>query len=631
MGLAASKNVYDEHFGFSDLPFSISPNPRFVYDNPFYREAFATLCYGIEARKGFIVVTGEVGTGKTTLLRAVMHNLESTVHTAFIFNPKLTFSQLLRSIFNDLGITESSQDRLTLITKLNNYLLEQLKKDHVVAILIDEAQDLSDDLLEEIRLLSNLETDSGRLIQIVLMGQPELEQRLEQPHLRQLKQRIALRCRLTPLPKSEVGSYINYRLKKAGYQGKEIFEAKAIEKISLNSQGIPRIVNVICDNALLIAYASSKKKVSAEIVEEVARDLQLTAPGTDRVANSETEYQGRRGRDERWNEIPHDDPETQETRRARFGDFSIEERPRKLNPKRRPKGLRIATLLVLLTISIGAALYAQQNPEVVTDIVMKAEDYSTQGKIYASQLAETMDPHFQRTRDSVFDATANIGSYFQQSRNYLVERMQDHFPQTKDYLSGLAVKTESFIIAQWENLKAVNLIPTSEDRRTSQPESDFLENHSAPAADEMGLLDERLNPLELNENAAQIPDAKTIPEGQPPKTPPTPMKEETRPVEPPEKQSIEPRAAAPEKDPAQISREIAPKREQPAFLGNFEVVQESFLRDKPESNSAVTILPPGTRVRVEGKEGDYLRVRSLSDPGLRGYMHREDAFFERVR
>lgn len=631
MDFAASKNVYDEHFGFSDLPFSISPNPRFVYDNPFYREAFATLCYGIEARKGFIVVTGEVGTGKTTLLRAVMHNLESTVHTAFIFNPKLTFSQLLRSIFNDLGITESSQDRLTLITKLNNYLLEQLKKDHVVAILIDEAQDLSDDLLEEIRLLSNLETDSGRLIQIVLMGQPELEQRLEQPHLRQLKQRISLRCRLTPLPKSEVGSYINYRLKKAGYQGKEIFEAKAIEKISLNSQGIPRIVNVICDNALLIAYASSKKKVSAEIVEEVARDLQLTAPSTDRVINSQMGYHGRRGGVERWNEIPDDDSETQEIQRNKFGDFSIEARPPKLYPKRRAKKLRIGTLLILLTLSIGALLYAQQNPEVVTDIVMKAEDYSKQGKIYASQLAETMDPHLQRTRDSVFNATANIGNYFQQSRNYLAEKMQDHFPQTKEYLSSLAVKAQDLIIAQWENLKAANLIPASEDKRTSQPQSDFPENHSAPAADETGLLDERLNPLELEENAAQIPDTKTIPEAQPSKTPPTPMKEETRPVEPPEKQSVEPRTEAPKKDPAQISREVAPKREQPALVGNFEVVQESFLRDKPESNSAVTILPPGTRVRVEGKEGDYLRVRSLSDPGIRGYMHREDAFFERVR
>src|SRR5262245_16403231 len=628
MGFAASKNVYDEHFGFSDLPFSISPNPRFVYDNPFYREAFATLCYGIEARKGFIVVTGEVGTGKTTLLRAVMHNLESTVHTAFIFNPKLNFSQLLRSIFNDLGITESSQDRLTLITKLNNYLLEQLKKNHVVAILIDEAQDLSDDLLEEIRLLSNLETDSGRLIQIVLMGQPELEERLERPHLRQLKQRIALRCRLTPLPKNEVGSYINYRLKKAGYQGKEIFEAKAVERISLNSQGIPRIVNVICDNALLIAYASSKKKVSAEMVEEVARDLQLTVPCTDRVTSPQIE---RRGRVEGWNEIPDDHPETQETQREQFGDFSIEERPRKLYPKRRAKRLRIGTLLGLLIISIGAALYAQQNPEVVTDIVMKAEDYSTQGKIYASQLAETMDPHFQRSRDFVTDATANIRNYFQQSKNYLAERMQDNFPQTKEYLSSLAVKAEDLIIAQWENLKAVNLIPTSEDKRTSQPENDFLENHPRPATDETGLLDEHLNPLELNEKAAQIPDANTVPEPQPLKTPATPMKEETGPAEPPEKQSVERRTKAPEKDPAQISRDVAPKREQPALVGNFEVVQESFLRDKPESNSAVTILPPGTQVRVEGKEGDYLRVRSLTDPGLRGYMHREDAFFERIR
>src|SRR5262249_27728235 len=349
-----------------------------------------------------------------TLLRAVMHNLESTVHTAFIFNPKLTFSQLLRSILNDLGITESSQDRLTLITKLNNYLLEQLEKDQVVAILIDEAQDLSDDLLEEIRLLSNLETDSGRLIQIVLMGQPELEQRLEQPHLRQLKQRIALRCRLSPLPKSEVGSYINYRLKTAGYQGKEIFEAQAIEKISLNSQGIPRIVNVICDNALLIAYASSKKKVSAEIVEEVARDLQLTAPGTDRVANSETEYQGRRGRDERWRKIPHDDPETKGRQHARFGDFSIEQRTRKLSTTRRPKGLRISRLLGLITTSIAAILYAKQLPAVVATMVMKSVDYSTKDNIYASQLAETMDANFHRTRDSVFDPTANIGSYFQQ-------------------------------------------------------------------------------------------------------------------------------------------------------------------------------------------------------------------------
>ena len=178
MGLSVSNNLYEKHFGFSDFPFSITPNPRFSYDNSLYREAFATLRYGIEARKGFIVITGEVGTGKTTLLKAVMQSVESTVHTAFIFNPKLSFSQLVRSILTDLGIAYSSQDRFTLMAKLNDYLIEQSKRNHIVAILIDEAQDLSDELLEEIRLLSNLETDSSRLIQIVLMGQPELSKGL---------------------------------------------------------------------------------------------------------------------------------------------------------------------------------------------------------------------------------------------------------------------------------------------------------------------------------------------------------------------------------------------------------------------------------------------------------------------
>src|SRR6266496_4536285 len=238
--------MYTEHFGFSDVPFSVTPDPRFFYANPLYHEAFASLRYGIESRKGFVVITGEVGTGKTTLLKIFMHSVESTIHTAFIFNPKLSFTELLRFILNDLGISNSAEDRLTLMGRLNDYLIEQLKKDHIVALLVDEAQDLSDELLEELRLLSNLESDRSRLIQVVLMGQPEFERRLDQPELRQLKQRIALRCRLTPLPSDEVGSYINYRLKTAGYQGKELFEAKAVERISLHSQGIPRLINVIC-------------------------------------------------------------------------------------------------------------------------------------------------------------------------------------------------------------------------------------------------------------------------------------------------------------------------------------------------------------------------------------------------
>ena len=268
--------MYENHFGFAELPFSVSPDPRFFYSNPVYREALVTLHYGIEARKGFVIISGEAGTGKTTLLRMLMHNLDSAIHTAFVFNPRLTFTALLRFILSDLGVTSSAKDRLKLTEQLNSHLIEQLKKGHTVALLVDEAQALSDEILEELRLLSNLETDQEKLIQIVLMGQPELESKLDQPKLRQLKQRVTLRCRLLPLTENEVGLYIGSRVKTAGYEGKELFVPEAVQKITHYSNGIPRLINVVCDNALVIASAASKKQVSAEMIDEVAHDLKLT-------------------------------------------------------------------------------------------------------------------------------------------------------------------------------------------------------------------------------------------------------------------------------------------------------------------------------------------------------------------
>jgi general secretion pathway protein A len=267
--------MYDKHFGFTEPPFSVTPDPRFLYNSQLYQEAFAVLRYGIEARKGFIVITGEAGTGKTTLLRMLMHSLSSNVHTAFIFNPRLRFTELLRTMLNDLGITVAADDRLTMMGRLNDYLIEQVKGGEVVAVLIDEAQDLSDEMLEELRLLSNLETDKEKLLQIVLMGQPELEWKLDRPELRQLKQRVAMRGRLLPLSRHDVGLYIASRLKTAGYGGKELFAPGVVDKIARYSRGIPRIINVICDNALLTAYAASSKQVSAAMIEEVARDLRL--------------------------------------------------------------------------------------------------------------------------------------------------------------------------------------------------------------------------------------------------------------------------------------------------------------------------------------------------------------------
>jgi len=341
--------MYGKHFGLVELPFSVTPDPRFSYTNSLYREAFATLRYGIEARKGFIVITGEAGTGKTTLLRRLMRTVEATVHTAFIFNTHLDFTELLRLVLNELGVAPSAQDRLTLMAHLNDYLIEQLHKDHIVSLLVDEAQDLSDEMLEELRLLSNLETDRAKLIQIVLMGQPELEQKLDQPELRQLKQRVAVRCRLAPLRSDEVAPYINSRLQTVGYKGKELFDLGSVQKIALYSKGIPRLINVICDNALLIAYATSQSKVSAKIIDEVARDLQLVEPTPVKVTEERKPASGQaRYDDERWRSEVEEFPAT------------LKQPSRQSHHKRSWAGVAIAVVLAVIVLA-GTVLYSQQS------------------------------------------------------------------------------------------------------------------------------------------------------------------------------------------------------------------------------------------------------------------------------
>jgi general secretion pathway protein A len=269
--------MYNSYFGFSVSPFRVTPDPSLFYSNPVYEEAYANLRYGIEAKKGFIVITGEVGTGKTTLLRKLMtHTSEGIIHTVYVFNTYLNFTELLQVIHYDLGLGQKEANKIKLLQELNDFLITQLKDGNIVSVLVDEAQNLSDEALEGLRLLSNLETDQEKLIQIVLMGQPELQARLDQPSLRQLKQRVALQCRLVPLRHDEVCRYIDFRLKAAGYIGKRLFHPDAYRQIAVASNGIPRLVNIICDNALLCAFGRSEKTVSSDIIKEVAGDLRLT-------------------------------------------------------------------------------------------------------------------------------------------------------------------------------------------------------------------------------------------------------------------------------------------------------------------------------------------------------------------
>ncbi len=277
--------MYNEHFGFAESPFNVTPDSRFLFVNPCYEEAFATLRYGIDARKGFIVVTGEPGTGKTTLLKRLTQSTESNVHTACVFDPHLSFTEILKLILADLGLSRSGEDRLTMMGQLYDYLIEQLERGQIVALMIDEAQSVSEEVLEELRLLSNLETDTEKLIQIILVGQPEFEAKLDQPEFDHLRQRVTLRCRLRPLEKHDIGLYIESRLRTVNCRRRDLFDAESIERIALYSKGIPRLINVICDNALLIAYANNRGYITVGDIDEAAHELQLidhipTAPDT---------------------------------------------------------------------------------------------------------------------------------------------------------------------------------------------------------------------------------------------------------------------------------------------------------------------------------------------------------------
>ncbi len=266
--------MYLSFYGLREQPFNATPDPRFLFLTAGHREALAQLIYGVQEHKGFIVLTGEVGTGKTTLLRTLIERLDSNTAVAFVFNSTLSFDEILEYMLHDFGVAKAGQSRVDRLVTLNNFLIERRRAGQNTVAIFDEAQNLDAATLEQVRLLSNFETTTEKLLQILLVGQPELKVKLQQPELRQLKQRVGLRCAIPPLLPKETRDYMRSRLRIAGARDLNIFSERAIKRINDYSGGIPRVINIVSDHCLLIGYADQTRRIEPDIVERAIQYLE---------------------------------------------------------------------------------------------------------------------------------------------------------------------------------------------------------------------------------------------------------------------------------------------------------------------------------------------------------------------
>jgi general secretion pathway protein A len=566
--------MYQDYFGLTDLPFRVTPEPQFLFSNPAHRNAYAALREGINSRRGLIVITGEIGTGKTTLLNTFLqNNPDLALQSAVILNPSFSFAELLRFTLRDLGVACSSHNETELLDRFNNYAAQETARGSNLAIFLDEAQTMSLDVLKQLLALANLDSDEKKWVQVILIGQAELDQKLNQPDLAALRRRISLHQTLAPLSPNEVASYIEFRLGRAGYQGKPLFDPPALKRIVLYSGGIPRLINIICDNALLIALGVSKKRVSADIVDEVAEDLHMQArPITAQIRSPLT-----------GNKSDQTDATALPTNENLF-------RPELLGQRYASRtlaaGFGILVVFGLIT-GVSSILYDQAK-----NLVSTAG--SRAGHLFSGDATTPVrvESSPQRSRDNAEDGWADFG-------------------KLKMEVSRILMKNKE-------------IIPDSSATSSAGDRASYLNDPQTTAV--------RANPI-VEDNIAPAPAKTTVAPPEHVVTARTIEPTDRTPIQlQPDRQL--PRSRAPQYWPNQRTEAKPPRadREQRFFQGVFEVTADSVVFEEPRMESALLkTLTPGSQVRVQQKRGNFLLVRSLNDPDVAGYVHLDHAYFRRIR
>jgi general secretion pathway protein A len=349
--------MYNEYFGFTESPFNVTSDPRFFYSNRHYQKALTGLRWGIKLRQGLIVVTGQAGTGKTTLLRMVTEKFEPGTSSALILGPYRDFSALLQLMLIDFGIPKPPGGRFTMMRGLRSYLTEQRKKNHIVRALFDEAQEMDSRTLRELELLLDLEADGEKLLQVVLAGSHELEAKLANRELRSLRHRVALWCRLDALQSHEVAPYIDHRVKRAGQDYRNLFAPDTVEQIALISRGIPRLINIVCDNGLLAAYRTGQKSISLEMIQAVSHALGLTAESKSKAQLFSSRVEKAR------NPLTDDQSAVDEEQQWSFAESrpNIKDKPQRVPRVKKFGALKFASFLAVFVLGSAAVLYFEQS------------------------------------------------------------------------------------------------------------------------------------------------------------------------------------------------------------------------------------------------------------------------------